>query len=412
MKPRVGAPLVRMSPLPDGWRAQTASDSCAGATLGDLCEKLPSGLRAELLLPSSAIVMDCLTLPAAPREDLLSMAQLQLEKLLPYAADDFVFDIELLGGDAENVKVLALTAPFEEIKACAEPLRKAGLGPVAIGVYALQIARALVGKGTVMALWLEGGKPFLLLASEGKLLWLEGLSCEGSEPVASEISRVLLGAELSGILSEPVESVCLGAHEWSEAVREALPGKPVQPLHFEPTGEIAGNWLPTLWAEEASSLSKRAVLIERLQWCVIGYAALLAIGFCWLAFEKTRIARLDRQIAELQPQVELGKARQNRWRALEPAVEPSRYLIELLHQASKTVGGADIRITEFQMNPREFAISGEASNVDEAIKYVGRLKKEPELGAFKIDSPNPNILPNERAQFRVAGKVDKTLVKR
>jgi hypothetical protein len=145
---------------------------------------------------------------------------------------------------------------------------------------------------------------------------------------------------------------------------------------------------------------------------VIGYAALLAIGFCWLAFEKTRIARLDRQIAELQPQVELGKARQNRWRALEPAVEPSRYLIELLHQASKTVGGADIRITEFQMNPREFAISGEASNVDEAIKYVGRLKKEPELGAFKIDSPNPNILPNERAQFRVAGKVDNTLVKR
>jgi len=37
---------------------------------------------------------------------------------------------------------------------------------------------------------------------------------------------------------------------------------------------------------------------------------------------------------------------------------------------------------------------------------VGRLRKEPDLGGLKIDSPNPNILPNERAQFRVSGKVE------
>jgi hypothetical protein len=44
--------------------------------------------------------------------------------------------------------------------------------------------------------------------------------------------------------------------------------------------------------------------------------------------------------------------------------------------------------------------------VAEAIEYVGRLRKEPELAGFKLDSPNPNILPNERAQFRVSGRVD------
>ena len=81
-------------------------------------------------------------------------------------------------------------------------------------------------------------------------------------------------------------------------------------------------------------------------------------------------------------------------------------MIELLHQSTKAVAGVDIRITEFQMNPREFAFSAEASNVAEAIEYVGRLKKEGELASFKMDSPNPNILPNERAQFRVTGKVD------
>jgi hypothetical protein len=88
------------------------------------------------------------------------------------------------------------------------------------------------------------------------------------------------------------------------------------------------------------------------------------------------------------------------------AVEPSRYLVEVLHQIARSIGAADIRITEFQMSPKEFAFSGEAANVAEAIEYVGRLRKEQELGRFKIDSPNPNILPNERAQFRVSGRVD------
>ncbi len=412
MKPRVGAPLVRLSPSPEGWRAQIGADLCTGATLHELSGKLPSALRAELLLPSSAIVTERITLPRAPREDLLSMAQLQLEKLLPYTAEDFVFDIEELGGTEADVHILAVTVPLPELKTCAEPLRASGMGPVAVGVYAVQLARELAGKGNVLALWLESGKPFILLASDGKLLWLEGLSSDPSSPDPGEVQRVLLGAELSGALPGRLDRVCVASPQWVAAVRAALPEMAIEEGPIEPRLELAGNWLPPAWAEEAAALTRKSRLIERLQWAAIGYVALLAAGFCWLAFEKSRIAKLDRQINELQPLVEATKARQNRWRNLEAAVEPSRYLIELLHQASKAVGAVDIRITEFQMNPKEFAFSAEASNVAEAIEYVGRLKKEAELSAFKIDSPNPNILPNERAQFRVTGKVDNTVLKR
>lgn len=189
-------------------------------------------------------------------------------------------------------------------------------------------------------------------------------------------------------------------------MREALPGVVIDETPVAPAPEISGNWLPVAWADEAASLTRKAQLIERLQWGAIGYAAVLAIGFCWLAFEKSRIAKLDRQISELQPQVEATKGRQTRWRNVEAAVDPSRYLVEVLHQTSKAIGNVDIRITEFQMNPKEFAFSAEAANVAEAIEYVGRLKKESELASFKVESPNPNILPNDRAQFRVTGKVD------
>jgi hypothetical protein len=254
----------------------------------------------------------------------------------------------------------------------------------------------------------------MLFARAGKLLWIDSLPSEGDAAVssASEIQRALLGAELSGVLSGPVERVYIPAEGWGEAVSEAIPGIAVEATRLEPALALAGNWLPPAWAEEAAALMRKSLLFERLQWIAIGYAALLAAGFCWLAFEKSRVGRLDAQIAQLQPQVDLIKARQNRWKNLEPALDPSRYLIELLHQAAKTVGGADIRITEFQMNPKEFAFSAEASNVAEAIEYVGRLKKEQELSSFKIESANPNILPNERAQFRVTGKVDAALAKR
>jgi hypothetical protein len=368
--------------------------------------KLPTKLRAELLLPSTAIVTERLTLPRAPREDLLSMAQLQLEKLLPYTAEDFVFDIEEVGSVGEDVLILAITVPLSELRNSADELRKSGMGPVAVGVNAVQLARALAGSGNALALWQEGGSHFVLLAADGRLLWLEQLASEMAVPDAAELERVLLGAELSGAMPERLDRAFIGVREWVGAARQALPSVVIDETPVDPRLEISGNWLPAAWADEASALTRKVRMLERLQWGVIGYAALLALGFCWLAFEKSRVAKLDRQIGELQPQVEATKGRQLRWRNLEAAVEPSRYLIEVLHQASKAIGGVDIRITEFQMNPKEFAFSAEASNVAEAIEYVGRLKKDAELASFKVESPNPNILPNDRAQFRVTGKVD------
>jgi hypothetical protein len=367
---------------------------------------MPKGFDVELLMPSAAIVTERFLLPQAPREDLLAMAQLQLEKLLPYAAEDFVFDLEELGASEEGCEVLAVTVPLVELMSCAKPLRDAGRRPTVVGVYPVQLARQLKQRGVACAIWKECGRPFLLISKDGKLVWLEILETHEGALDAGEIARSLLSADLAGALPQPIAAVCLGEAEWLAAVREAFPEVAVESVVLSGAGPISGNWLPAVWAQEEAAIQRKSLLVNRIQWAVTAYAALLALCFGWLAFEKARLAKLDRLIAELQPQVEVANARQSKWRNLEAAIEPSRYLIEVLHQISKTVGAADIRITEFQMGPREFAFSGEAANVAEAIEYVGRLKKEPELSGFKVESPNPNILPNERAQFRVTGRVE------
>jgi hypothetical protein len=412
MKTRTRVMIAQLAPAPEGWRAETTDGVCAGATIAEVCENLPKGVGVALLLPSSAIVTERFVLPEAPREDLLAMAQLQLEKLLPYTAEDFVFDLEELGPAEEGVRVLAATVPLAELKRCAEPLRSAGRPPVKVGVYAVQVARAFAERGTVLALWKEFSAPVLMVAVDGKLVWLESLLTEGAVPDAAEISRSLLGAELAGALPGPVTVARVGESDWIPQLRAALPGVPVEDAPVTAAAEISGNWVPASWLAEEQGREKQGRFVNRLQWAFTAYAAALAVGFGWLALEKRKVGKIDLEIAELQPRVELSNARQTKWRALEAAVEPSRYLVEILHQIARSIGAADIRITEFQMSPKEFAFSGEAANVAEAIEYVGRLRKEPELGGFKIDSPNPNILPNERAQFRVSGRVDLPGVKR
>ncbi|MEI6713798.1 MAG: hypothetical protein WCO60_08595 [Verrucomicrobiota bacterium] len=410
MKSRDGANLARIYPAQEGWCVQLGAELKTGADLGALNEGIPSGAKVQLLAPSNSAVLERFTLPKAPREDLLAMAQLQLEKLLPYAADEFVFDLEEVGGGDENVEVVAVALSMAALEGCCAPLRKGGNSPVAVGLYAQQLADSVASiQGVTLLLWMEQGRPYLALVERGRLLWLEGLPEVDALLAEMEVSRALLGAELAGVAPKVDRAIVgISTAGWVEAVKEALPLASVEAGALSPGIELRGNWLPAAWAEEAAARSKKATLMERLQWAGMAYLGVLTLGFAWLAFQKAGLNKVNRQVAEVQPLVELSNARQSRWRQMEPAIEPGRYLVEVLFQVQNAVGAGDIRITDFQMGPREFALAGEAASLAEAIEYVGRLKNEPGLSAFQIQSPNPKILPNERAQFSISAKSDST----
>jgi hypothetical protein len=413
MKSRPAAQKACISPDPQGWTLQSGEVSVSLPTLEEVASKMPAALSVEALLPSSILVTEQFTLPKAPREELLAMAQIQLEKVLPYGVGEFVFDFEELNETEEGVEVYAIALAMTSLNQWAAPLRGAGMEISALGVYAVQLARSCLGAGVTLVVWLEQGAPYMLLASAGRLVWLDSLpnvQSEETDQMATHLSRCLLSAELSGSLHEGVSSAVCGALGWANAIREVLPEVPLDGRMPHAVEEVSGNWLPEAWSQESAQRARKANLFEKLQVLGLVYLALLVGGFLWLAVQKSQLGKLDQKIAELQPQVELCKARQSKWNLLGASIEPSRYMIEVLHQVTKVIGPADIRITEFQMGVREFNFSAEASSLGEAIEYVNRLKKEPELSSFKLDSPNPNLLPNERAQFRVTGKVDSQTV--
>ena len=81
--------------------------------------------------------------------------------------------------------------------------------------------------------------------------------------------------------------------------------------------------------------------------------------------------------------------------ALAPAIDPSRYVRELLFQIDKNRPNENLHITEFNLFPNQWVIIGEAASGVLASEYSTKLQEEKELGAFTIKSNRMDILPKE-----------------
>ena len=57
------------------------------------------------------------------------------------------------------------------------------------------------------------------------------------------------------------------------------------------------------------------------------------------------------------------------------------------------------------MSPGSFIVEGEAPTASMAVGYGDALKSDPGLQSFQFESGPPEILPNEHAHFRIAGKL-------
>ena len=134
------------------------------------------------------------------------------------------------------------------------------------------------------------------------------------------------------------------------------------------------------------------------------YLVLVAGAFLYLAVLKRSVQKLDIQISQTQPQVAATENQQQKWRALEPAIEPTRYAVEIMNLLFMNRPNADVKFTLLETGPAQWKVEGEAPNAGVAIDFVEKLKKEPGLKGFKVDAPPTKILPNESAQFVIYGK--------
>jgi hypothetical protein len=403
-----GTSAALVFPGASGWRVRLPTGQTTSVqALAEAAAALPAGASIHLALPCNAAVLERMTLPSINRDELSGMVTLQLEKTLPYGVDEVSTDFDVIKQGENESTLLSVAANHAQLDQLCEPLRSKSFVPEKVTLYAQHVAASCPADETVLCIWPEDGQAIIAICEHGKLGYAQILPMTDPAEVSTELSGVLLRAEMEGVPTDfqrvRIEQGCGGLRDHlGEMLR-----KPIEVFSFDtPLPEPASNLVPDAWLAEMRRLESSGRLKGRLQLAAIAYLLLIAGACLYLVWLKHRRDDLDRQIAETRPLVEFQTSRQGKWQDLSPALEPSRYTIEILNILFSNRPSSEVKFTSFEFKPKEFSVEVEAPDSKLWTDFTERLRKDPALASFKIDSPAPKFLPDNRAvQFKVYGKL-------
>src|SRR3954470_15966990 len=152
-------PSIFIIPTAHGWnflRSSTAAsprDAAAGSAsqngsgnvrklqnLGEAVPLLSATDDFVLGLPVAAVLAQRFRLPSVDPAEFPEMIRLQIEKLLPFPADEVTSDFELIEQSETESVVSAIAIRNEQLAELASPLLERGYIPRQITVYAAQRA--------------------------------------------------------------------------------------------------------------------------------------------------------------------------------------------------------------------------------------------------------------------------------
>ncbi len=401
------ADIALLTPDADGWRlSRNGAAAQKTVTIGEAAAALPAGLRLHLALPCQAVLLERMTLPATDRAELAGMVQLQLEKTLPFPIEDVSSDFVVLTSGENESTLVSATAQHAQLETLCGPLRDRDRLPEKITPFAMHVAAACPPEETVLAVYPEQGQLVVAICENSRLAWTHVLPALDAESLRDALPQMLLGAEMEGVptalsrvhLAEECAPLADVLHEFFQL--------PVELVTFDgQLPEPAFNLVPSSWQADVQRGARAVQWRHRLIGAAVLYVLAILAAFAYLAWLKAEARKITTQYAAAQPVLKFVQGEQTRWRTLAPAVDPSRYAVELLYQASKNLPNDGIRITEFDLQATQWRVVGEAPTANLAIDYVSKLKEEKELGAFVIDAKPPTLLPNEHAQFTIYGKL-------
>ena len=396
-----------LAPEADGWRISFSSGATQSAkTLGEAAAAVPAGAMIHLRLPAHAALLERLTLPSTNREELAGMVQLQLEKTLPYPMEDVTSDFDVIKqGETESTLISVATHTGQLNKLC-EPLRSTSRLPRRVTLFASHVAASCPADQVVFCVWQEEAQLVVAICECGKVSTAQTIPSATAEALLAELPSLLLRADLEGV---PVNFDSIRVEHGCENLRPALEEyfqKPVETVSFTAgLPDAQGNLLPEAWNSEQKRAESSGKIKQQLQMLAFVYLLLVAGAFVYLAWMKTRVRKLDDELRAVQPQITFVQAQEARWAALQPAIDPERYTLQILKLCTEARPSADLQFTVFDHTPSQFMIEGEAPSFNVAIEYGEKLKAVPGLSDFKIETPAPQILKDDRWKFKFFGKL-------
>ncbi len=356
-------------------------------------------------LPVTAVLAQRFRLPTVDPAEFPEMIRIQIEKVLPYSADEVTTDFELIEQNESESVVSAVAIRNEQLAEIAGPLLENGYIPRQVTVYAAQRASTHAPQGNAVLVYPEGETLVYAMTENGKLSLARAFESANGDQLHMELPQLRLSAELQGInASSPSVLLDESCYQLRDTVQEILASS-TEIVGIElPPAPVKLNLLPESWRRRRSQLIKQAEWRKRLIWAGSAYAGLLFLLLVYLGLMRFQIGRLDGQIAHDAPETEFVRTTEAHWKALAPAIDSRYYPVEILLHLFESLPSSDVRITAYNQSARQISVDGEANTAALAYEFIEKIKKNPELRIFQFDMAAPRILPNDHAQFRLEGK--------
>jgi hypothetical protein len=406
-----GTPTIFIIPTAHGWNflhSAAQNGSWNVRKLQGLEEAVPllaSSDNFVLGLPVSVVLAQRFRLPSVDPAEFPEMLRIQIEKLLPFSADEVTTDFELIEQNESESVVSAVAIRNEQLAEMASPLLERGYIPRQITVYAAQRASTHAPSGSAVLIYPEGDKLVYAVTENGKLSLARVFEAGNGDQLQVELPQLRLSAELQGI-DATSQNVLLDetCYEMRDTVQGIL-SSPTEIVGVElPPAPVKLNLLPESWRRRRLQLVRQAEWRRRLLWIGGAYGAVVLLLLVYLGLLRFQIARIDRRIAHDAPGTEFVRATEAKWKALAPAVDAHYYPVEILLHLFESLPSADVRITAYNQSARQISVDGEANTAALAYQFVEKVKKNPDLRSFQFDMAAPRILANDHAQFRLEGK--------
>ena len=403
-------PSIFIIPTAHGWNFVRSSEQNGSWTVRKLqtLEEAVPLLSADdefvLGLPVSSVMAQRFRLPSVDPAEFPDMIRLQIEKSLPFPADEVTSDFELIEQSENESVVSAIAISNDRLAELASPLLDRGYIPRQVTVYAAQRARTYAPKGNALLIYPEGEMLVYAMTENGKLSLARAIERNGDQ-LEIELPQLRLSAELQGIdASSPNVLLDETCYELREAVQGIL-ASPTEIVGIElPPAPVKLNLLPESWRRRRLQLVRQVEWRKRIAWIGGAYVGAIVLLFAYLGLVRFQVGRFDRRIAHDAPETEFVRATEARWQALAPAIDLHYSPVEILQHLFESLPSADVRITVYNQSARQISVDGEANTAALAYEFIDKIKKKPDLRTFQFDMAAPRILPNNHAQFRLEGK--------
>ena len=259
-----------------------------------------------------------------------------------------------------------------------------------------------------IAVWRELGRCVAAFTRDGRLLHAAALASRVLDADAAYELYDLCAALQAHDFMEPP----LGIHVWTACETDFVPQlaclfveagiiKETRPDPRPP--QEPGRLLPAHVAQQRQQRQQRQHKLMMLAVGAMMYVCFFGAWWLRLQWRDSRVSRAEAELATLQPEMEQVSQAQARWEAMEGAINPDLYPMEIFHQIVSLLPDEGIRLKEFQIDNGRIIVSGEAATVNHALGFKDRLSASTALQHHTWSFPVPTIREDNRADFRAEG---------